>query len=363
MNGMLRDVMAERVDAAGRPDLDLHGLIALGERRVSRRRRAAVAAGVASVVLTAGAGFALGQDRESGARTDAPATNPPPDAPASRPLTYGVGATIHYGDRIIQAAEDADDLFVFDEGLAFLTGDDGRPAENRLFFTDGDSEPVEIARGVEMLRAGEIGSLLVWLDGDDVVIYDVAVRAEVTRVPLNGRRLANPITPLEDAVYWTEYDDSTATELSDGQLVRYDLSTGARTPATQADLKAETWTANPPVLLAGSATSRRVAEDFLVVDSRLEADIFQDEPVPVFVAATGEPVSVSVPSRYDGQSLGIFQWMDDDRFALVADGGVKKAPIGDLLACRISTGQCHTVASGEQYWLLPGPGASVGSED
>ena len=81
------------------------------------------------------------------------------------------------------------------------------------------------------------------------------------------------------------------------------------------------------------------------------------------MAATGERLRVSVPSRYNGVEMGIFQWLDDDRFALVADGGVKNAPIGDLLECSISAGQCSTVASGEQYWLLPGPGASVGATD
>ena len=43
---------------------------------------------------------------------------------------------------------------------------------------------------------------------DDLVIYDTQVRGVVARVPLNGQRLGNPIIPLEDAVYWREYDDS-----------------------------------------------------------------------------------------------------------------------------------------------------------
>ena len=180
-----------------------------------------------------------------------------------------MGGTIHYGDRVIEAAEDADGLFVFDEGLAILTGADGNNAENRLFFTDGDSEPVEIARGVEMLTSGEVGSLLVWLGGDDVVIYDVQVRAVVARVPLNGLRLANPITPLEDAVYWTEYADATATNLGDGQLVRYEVATSSRTPASQADYRAEIRTAVPPVFVAGSPDSQEPVADFIAVDSHL----------------------------------------------------------------------------------------------
>ena len=150
--------------------------------------------------------------------------------------------------------------------------------------------------------------------------------------------------------------------MSDGQLVRYDMSTGTRTPASKADYRAPR-PGRPPKLVVGSAESSDPAGDFTVIDSRLEVDSDgQGAPPPVFVAATGERLRVSVPDRYEGESLGVFQWLDDDRFALVAEG-LKRAPIGDLLVCRTSTGRCHTVAVGEQYWLLPGHSASVGNED
>ena len=132
MNGMLRELLSERADAAGTPDLDLGDLIARGERSVTRRRRVVVGGTAAAVVLTVGASFALvqvGNDRTS--PPVGPPTNPPsnvdvtPDATDdSRPLTYGVGATIHYGDRVIEAAEDPDGLYVFDDGLWFFTGEE-----------------------------------------------------------------------------------------------------------------------------------------------------------------------------------------------------------------------------------------------
>ena len=280
MNGMLRDLLSERADAAGSPDLDLHDLIARGERRVTRRRRVAVGGTAAAVVLTVGASFALvqvGDDRTS--PPVGPPTNPPstvdvtPDTTdGSRPLTYGVGATIHYGDRVIEAAEDPDGLYVFDDGLWFFTGEITGTSTTHLYYTDGSSEPVEIARGIDRVTPGEVGSLLVWLDGDDVVIYDTHVRGVVDRVPLNGMRLANPIIPLEDAVYWREYDDS-AESISDGRSVRYDLSTGTRTRVSQADERAaEARAAGSPRLVVGSADSTDPAEDFTVVGSRLEVD-------------------------------------------------------------------------------------------
>lgn len=371
MNGMLRDLLSARADAAGTPHLDLDLLIAEGERRVSRRRRAALGGAVAAVALTVGTTFVLTQADDRATSPAGPPSSPPSTVDAvpdtthgSRPLTYGVDGTIHYGDRLIEAAEDADGLFVFDDGLAILTGDDGNNADNRLYLTDG-SEQVEIARRVRHVTPAEVGSLLVWLDRDDVVIYDTHDRGVVARVPLNGLRLANPITPLEEAVYWTEYDDATATKLSDGKLVRYDVSTGTRTRASQADYRAETRTAVSPILVVGSAESKDAAEDFTVIDSRLELSTdTQSAPPPVFVAATGERLRVSVPDGYDGETLSLFQWLDDDRFALVASvPGVGRAPTGDLLVCRIAAGQCHTIANGEQYWLLPGTGASVGGAD
>ena len=364
MTGMLRDLLSERADAAGSPELDIHDLIAQGERRVRRRRRVALGGTVAAVVLTVGASFALVQ---LGDRATSPVGPPPTDSPStvdvspdttdgSRPLTYGVGATIHYGDRTIEAAEDAGGLYVFDDGLAILTGRDDADRNNRLYLVDG-SEQVEIARGIERVTVGEVGALLVWLDGDEVVIYDTDTRSVADRLPLNGRLLINPITVLEDAAYWHEYVEDTAATDGRDRLIRYDVATGTRTRASEAVYRAETRTA--PLLVVGFADSTDGVEDFTVVDSQLGVDSGSGAPEPVFVAATGERLRVSVPDGYEGESMDVFQWLDDDRFALVADGGVRNAPIGDLLTCSISAGQCRTIDTGEQEWLLPGNNGAI----
>jgi hypothetical protein len=366
MNGMLRDLLRERADAAGSPELDLQELIAHGERRITIRRRVALAGTAAAVALTLGASFTLSQIGDRATSPVGPPTNPPsnvdvtPDATDhSRPLTYGVGATIHYGGRVIEAAEDPDGLFVFADGLWFFTGENEGTSTTHLYYTDGSSEPVEIARGIERPTPSEVGSLLVWLDGDDVVIYDTDVRDVIGRVPLNGQRLANPIIPLEDAVYWREGEGS----------VRYDVSAGARTRVSRADERAaEARAAGSPRLVVGSADSRFSVDMFEVADLRLEVRTEPGAPAPppAFVAATGERLRVSVPDGYEGEAMGVFQWLDEDRFALVGLGidGIGNAPTGDLLVCRISAGQCRTVASasGEQDWLLPGPHGGVGAE-
>jgi hypothetical protein len=333
----------------------------------------AVGGAAAAVVMTVGVSFALLQGGDRSTSPVGPPTTPPstvdvpPDTTAdgARPLTYGLGSTIHYGDQVIEATEDPDGLYVFDDGLWFFTGENEGTSTTHLYYTDGSSEPVEIARGIDRVTPGKVGSLLVWLDGDDIVIYDTHERDVVARVPLNGQRLGNPIIPLEDAVHWREYDDS-AESIGDGRSVRYDVSAGTRTRVSRADERAaEARAAGPPHLVVGSADSFDPAEDFTVIDSRLAFGTdAQGARRPVFVAATGERLRVIVPDGYDGESLGVSQWLDDDRFALVVHGtaGIGRVPTGDLLVCRISTEQCRTVASGEQDWLLPGAFGGVGAE-
>ena len=372
MNGMLRDLLEERADAVDGPDLALADLIAEGERRINRRHRAALGGTVAAVAVALGASFALMQVGDG--RTSppvGPSSTPsssssadvqPEPTDGSGPLTYGVGATIHWGDRVIKAEEDADGLFVLDDGLAILTGDDGTNADNRLYWTDG-SEEIEIAQGVGQLTVSDRGSLMVWVDGNDVVLYDTDVLDVLARVPAPRGWYVTQITALEDAAYWHELSEGSVTTEGRERLVRYDVATGSRTVSTEADYRAEMQAALPARIVVGSADSKVPADGFYVSGSRLNVTNSAGEPGPGFVAATGDRLQVIVPDGYDGESMYLFQWLADDRFALVASApGVGRVPTGDLLTCSISAGKCRTVAAGPKYWLLPGLGG-VGSED
>jgi hypothetical protein len=138
--------------------------------------------------------------------------------------------------------------------------------------------------------------------------------------------------------------------------------TGTRTVSTEADYRAETQAALPPRIVIGSADSKVPADGFYVSGSQLNVTTVAGEPGPGFVAATGKRLRVSVPEGYDGEAMYLFQWLDDDRFALVASApGVGRVPTGDLLTCGVSAGKCRKVAAGQKDWLLPGLGG-VGSE-
>jgi len=371
MKGMLRDLLDQRADAAGTPDLNLDDLIAHGERRIRRRNRAALGGTAAAVALAVSAGVALMQVGDS--RTTPPIGPSTPSssssadvetdlADGSRPLTYGVGATIHWGDQVIKAATDVDGLFPLDDGLVVFVDDDPPRYDNRLYWTDGSAE-VEIARGVEQLKVSERGSLIVWLDGKEVVIYDTDVMDVVTRVPVTGDWYVTQITALENAAYWHEYLEGEVGTDGREEFVRYDVATGTKAPTTKAALQAEMLAAQPPRIVVGSAESTEPADGFYVTDTRLNVTTASGEPGPGFVAATGERLRISLPEGYDGEHVYLFQWLDDDRFGLVASApGVGRVPTGDLFTCSISEGTCRKVASGEKYWLLAG-GGGVGSED
>ena len=65
-----------------------------------------------------------------------------------------------------------------------------------------------------------------------------------------------------------------------------------------------------------------------------------------------------MPSAYESRQLWFVQWVDDDRFTLIADD---PAMAGDLLVCRIAEGRCD-VLLGRSTWmtepLLPGHGGA-----
>ena len=164
-------------------------------------------------------------------------------------------------------------------------------------------------------------------------------------------------------MYWHERLEGTVYEgKAHDELVRYDVSTGTRAPASQADYRAETRT-TPPMLVVGSAdSSARLSK---TSSSSTHGSRATPGAARLLRSSWPRPANAcasALPDGYDGESLYVFQWLDDDQFALVVSVGVGNVPTGDLLVCRISAGECRTVASGEQYWLLPGPFGGVGAE-
>ena len=146
--------------------------------------------------------------------------------------------------------------------------------------------------------------------------------------------------------------------------LRYDVDAGVLEPVDEADVVAARRGATRALVVGpsgddgtllsweGDRGSINTVETLTVHDSLL------DELVDPH---TGESVGIRVPAVYESDELWFVQWVDDDRFTLISGKG---APVGDLLVCRITQGQCD-VALDRAAWtsepLLPGHGG-VGAE-
>ena len=116
MKVVLSDVLTERAESVEPGVVDLDELITTGRRAVRNRRRAALAAVAASTALALGTtALVLGGDPDADV---SPA--PPVDTGVRRQLTYGLGQTVHIGDRAIDTDLDVLSIDVTDDG-AVLT--------------------------------------------------------------------------------------------------------------------------------------------------------------------------------------------------------------------------------------------------
>ena len=402
MNVRLHDLLTQRAESVEPPALDPMAEVARGERRLRRRRRLSAAGAALALAVTAGT-TTLVLDR--GSRLTAPTHDPSrvgptpgPDRPAatgSRPRSYGQGQVIHLGDRRVDTGLDYVSLDITDDGAAFTTLD------GRIWFNDGTgNEMIGATLGGVVHQGGVIswvagrppdwvvndsaGSLLAWVEYPakdlalpELVVYDSAQRGVILREPvdLSDQEASSVgVGPSLVAVAAVAGRDVFVAVKSwqgtTGQrLLRYDVNAGTGRPVTQAAYEAarrgvpRALVVGPSVesgrlMLHGEAnrSSTDVGGWLVVRDSRLDQ---------LFDPHTGDRLDVLVPPGYEDTRLFFVQWLDDNRFTLIA--GVRTSggpPTGDLLSCRIAAGRC-TVTIDASTWttppLLPGTGG-VGAE-
>jgi hypothetical protein len=337
------------------------------------------AAGVA-LVLTAGATFsrpsspdrATASSAEDSSLTVTPGSSGPP-----RPLTYAEGQTIHLGNRTIDTHLDLLSLDVTDDGAAFTTLD------GYVWFTDGSSiEQIGFANPGRPLRSGVVwglagrpndrvvsaptGSRLAWVEfprGDrpEIVVYDTHRRDEVARVPVDlghrCRSCGHIVAVRGDDVFWTDRLEhglgQSGERHSQALLARYSVSTGKRSSITVEDYQ-RLLRRSPRMLVVGPTLESGTVEsginqDFAFIGEELVAG-GRGTGRPMFDPVTGRRLVLRVSPRYGygfgaAERLYLFQWLDDDRFALLDGTGWNSGEYRgeDLLVCRLSTGRC-TVA-------------------
>ncbi len=388
MNGQdLRTLLDERANALDTTQPQqltrLHARI-----RTTRRRRAAtaVASGALGVALVTGVGvmFAGGTDRS------APPDPSRPDGPPAgkiTPLTYAVSSTasypersaeprstIHYGGRTIDVPDLVTVVQPTQDGVVFVTDDD------RVWFTDG-SKPEElgetgpgIARGWR-IAASPTGSIAAWLEPDTsrMVVYDTAAQSVLDRHRLGDA--VGRVYPIHDYSISTAHDDVVYWTLH-GTVLRYDVATRQSQVVSEATYE-EDLTSMGRFLAAGPTAGEArilgqvtygglVGYHYFAPDgSRLEAENPRSRgggATTFWDTRTDQPVRpLSLPADYVATHpyFALVQWLDDDRVVVWADtAGWSEIPqhTGDLLECRLSSGQCVLAEDhpGATFFVVPG---------
>jgi hypothetical protein len=345
-------------------------------RTVRRRRTVGMVLGAALAVAVAiGAASLVGSDRP----TPEPAPRPDqhePSAGTIRPLTWTdewwPSRRINYGDKVIDTRLDLTkydfaQMDLTDDGVVVVTLD-GRVwlANNTSVEQIGDSHVTHNFLSLLELRTGNAGSLATWIEDPRkgpgrLVVYDTGQRRVVAR-----HRYSPSYSSLllvgTDRVYWETRPSN--------RIRMLEVSTG-RVSGVSQDEYAAALLGQRRSLVIGDSFDRGAASDgvdalFIRRDSRLFATQTTERGEQRLTESfdnTGSPIRLWVPEGYDGaRSFTAFQWVDDDRLALMAGAGsmgfvpgldpdlpVDNDGYGDILVCRLSSGACRLAVRG------PGP--------
>ena len=363
--------LAERAgDVTGRAD-DRLTEVRSRIRTHRRRRTAGAVVGAAALVVAVVAGATLLTGSPDPAPDPAPAPNRVDSSPESvRPLTwtdeFWPSRRIHYGDRVIDTRLDRTKydfagMDLTDDGVVVTTVD-GRvwladTTSVRRIATTGVSHSF---LGILDVRTGNAGSLAAWItdpgSGDAaIVVYDTARERVVARhrCDLVSCQLRWVGT---DSVYWDAYGERPR---------RLDVTTGEMTVVRPRTLVQEVLGLGRALVVGGSFEGGKVTNGLDVTFVREGTHLRAAVPgttVPgrltTAFATTGTPVRLRVPEGYDrARSFTAFQWLDDDRLALMAGAGMGYVPglpdspvdstgYGDILVCQVSTGACRLAARG-----------------
>ena len=399
MNASLRD-LKQHVDQTPAPPFDVEGIVARGEARL-RRRRAALAAGSASLaVAVIVAVVALPSSNQ---RSSPPVDTPTPSvtetaAPTdARPLTYSddhdYGSrrdfiyqmrTLQYGGRTLRPGVDATALDLTDDGVVLVAPDGG------IHFTDGEATEqigeLTIPEGMGWaewgVKTSPSGSLAAWFTPEgperSLVVYDTHERRVLTEVPTPD--CVDDTCILESVVGDRLYYYDWAGPRTTGRLMVLDVST-ENVSETDVRAIADDLRSYPRGFVMGDNydTGEVVNQDvnteavyFVPRGSTLElqrivrttgADVDGDGEGdgPVIYGyggfdTTGRRLNLRLPTGYTPaeHSYNLYQWLDDDRFAVMAgathgsgnfgEGGW--SGYGDILACDIARGRCTLAAPG-----------------
>ncbi len=350
------------------------------------RRRPLAAAVLVAVVLGAGLQHLTGRaglPQGDAARGPVGLGGHSGVAGPARPLTYAEDGLLHLGRRSVATGKDVLSLDVVDGGVAFTTLDGG------VWFTDG-SRPVlvgltapGVVRGVSVawglagrpedwVVSDNSGSHFAWFEypmGDrpEIVVYDAREQEQVARVPVDLKgsceRCVQIVSVTDLAVYWTDSLwrglGSAAEGRESPRPFRHEYADSRTSQVALGTLRTDLLGRGRMLVVGDTVETGRltdgVGQDFVVDGGHLtqasaasRSSGAADAGRQVFDPRTGRRLVFGAPPRYGYgivERLRLFQWLDDDRFALFDATGWNAGDLTgeDFLVCRISTTRC-TVA-------------------
>lgn len=384
MTSLITDVLHERADRAGSPDLDLDRLVAEGEAR-ARRTRVTRVAGATGVGLLAAATVAAvvltGTTDGPTTSSEGPATSGGTTAPLSRSLSYAHDGTFVLPQRDLEldAGGQVASYVPTDEGfvwadragtISFLPASGGPSVEI------GSTDPQGGA-----LRAEKDGSLAAWIDfsvpaGPELVVHDTATGAEVMRT---GEDLDADADAYRDSpnpayvyavdrgsVYWRNGAGAVRTEVATGRSEVLDPDADGFTIADVADgqIASDPGSVSPSGDVAEQDRTRVGPSLAQGTDLPWSGNVhlspdagyvsFEDEDeLVVAEVATGREVAPDLAPGTPSAYAVAFQWTSEVTYAVFSIRSVDDLDNPspgtrttlDFLECNVVTQTCETVAS------------------
>ena len=164
------------------PASPVAGIVADGNRQLTRRRAIGVLGSTAATAAAVVGGVSVGR---SGGRTSLPEPARRPTPFTERRATYAVGTRIHYGTDVISTAGHDVKAFV-QTAAGFVFLDD----ENAIYVADG-TDVRRLGKSAWDLSAPGSGSVVGWVEGlndhFESIVYDVAAGHELVRTKLGNK--------------------------------------------------------------------------------------------------------------------------------------------------------------------------------
>ncbi|MEU4395778.1 hypothetical protein [Kribbella sp. NPDC023855] len=360
MTGLLKETFAEEAEAIGDPNLDLDAIVAIGNRRIKRRRLAVLITAVAAGAAMVAGGVTVVQ--QLGGGSEAPVVSAELGFKERRP-SWADGNEIHFGSEVLRVRSAISSFVQTDVGFAYAGA-------------DGSVYRV-VGRGTQLIGKGNNTHLLAvdpdralvgWVDATpkvpEFVLYDLAGDREVARTATGNKAgAATADVPVRVAAI----DDGVAYFGASDGLRRWTIATGkselikpkaAPTFVQAADAGQIVWEhtaagkdtelaigpdVNAPAVqhIAGWRGNLSPQARYLLTD---KADV-----VRLANLQTGHTATVTIP---DYQLIVPTQWQGTNTFYAAGFRPEESAPL-DLLTCTITPDNTTTCKVAVPHFAPP----------